>query len=90
MSSMIHNILIFLLIVSNICCQSQNFLEDQNQESSDNKIKIDVKQKYNVTLEGINAAHNVVAASFFPAQVSSIQLARDIEFSIFAEAERLV
>ena len=35
-------------------------------------------------------AHNVVAASFFPAQVSSIQLARDIEFSIFAEAERLV
>ena len=56
MSSMIHNILIFLLIVSNICCQSQNFLEDQNQESSDNKIKIDVKQKYNVTLEGINAA----------------------------------
>ena len=55
MSSMIHNILIFL-IVSNIFCQSQNFLEDQNQESSDNKIKIDVKQKYNVTLEGINAA----------------------------------
>ena len=34
--------------------------------------------------------HNVVAASFFPAQVSSIQLARDIEFSIFAEVERLV
>ena len=32
--------------------------------------------------------HNGVAASFFPAQVSSIQLARDIEFSIFAEAER--
>ena len=55
MSSMIHNILIFL-IVSNIFCQSQNFLEDQNQESSDNKITIDVKQKYNVTLEGINAA----------------------------------
>ena len=34
--------------------------------------------------------HNVVAASFFPVQVSSIHLARDIEFSIFAEVERLV
>ena len=31
-----------------------------------------------------------MAASFFPAQVSSIQFARDVEFSIFAEAERLV
>ena len=37
-----------------------------------------------------SSPHNVVAASFFPAQVSSIQLARDIEFSIFAEVERLV
>ena len=27
---------------------------------------------------------------FFPAQVCSIQFARDVEFSIFAEAERLV
>ena len=36
------------------------------------------------------AVHNGVAASFFPAQVSSIQFARDVEFSIFAEAERLV
>ena len=34
--------------------------------------------------------HNVVAASFFPAQVSSVHLARDVKFSIFAEAERLV
>ena len=34
--------------------------------------------------------HNAVAASFFPALVSSIQFARDVEFSIFSEAERLV
>ena len=34
--------------------------------------------------------HNGVAASFFPEQVRSIQFARDVEFSIFAEAERLV
>ena len=34
--------------------------------------------------------HNGVAASFFPAQVSSAHLARVVEFSIFAEAERLV
>ena len=33
--------------------------------------------------------HNGVAASFFPAQVSSIQFARDVKLSIFAEeAER--
>ena len=36
------------------------------------------------------ALHNAVAASFFPALVSSIQFARDVEFSIFSEAERLV
>ena len=34
--------------------------------------------------------HNAVAASFFPALVSLIQFARDVEFSIFSEAERLV
>ena len=37
-----------------------------------------------------DVCHNVVAASFFPALVSSIQFARDVEFSTFAEAERLV
>ena len=31
-----------------------------------------------------------MAASFFPAQVSSIQFARDVNCLIFAEAERLV
>ena len=49
MSSIVNNILIFILIANEICCQTQNF-------SSDNSIKIDVKQKYNVTLDGINAA----------------------------------
>ena len=38
----------------------------------------------------IDVHHNGVAASFFPAQVRSAHLARDVEFSIFAEAERLV
>ena len=44
----------------------------------------------NFSEQPVEVRHNVVAASFFPAQVSSIQLARDIEFSIFAEVERLV
>ena len=55
MSSMIIKVLIFLLITNEICCETQNF-ENQSRETSDNRIKIDVKQKYNVTLEGINAA----------------------------------
>ena len=37
-----------------------------------------------------DSCHNAVAASFFPALVSSIQFARDVEISIFSEAERLV
>ena len=49
MSSMINNLLIFILIANEVCCQTQNF-------SSEKRIQIDVKQKYNVTLEGINAA----------------------------------
>ena len=53
---MINKVLIFLLIANEICCETQNFLEDQSKETSDNRIRIDVKQKYNVTLDGINAA----------------------------------
>ena len=53
---MINKVLIFLLIANEICCQAQNSLENQIKESSVNRIQIDVKQKYNVTLEGINAA----------------------------------
>ena len=56
MSSMINKVLIFLLIANEIRCQTQNSFEKKIKESSDNSIKIDVKQKYNVTLEGINAA----------------------------------
>ena len=56
MSSMINKVLIFLLIANEIRCQTQNSFEKKIKESSDNSIKIDVKQKYNVTLEGLNAA----------------------------------
>ena len=51
MSSIVNNILILILVANKICCKTQNFSLD-----SDNRVKIDVKQKYNVTLEGINAA----------------------------------
>ena len=53
---MINKVLIFLLIANEIRCQTQNSFEKKIKESSDNSIKIDVKQKYNVTLDGINAA----------------------------------
>ena len=52
-----------------------------------NRWKQKNEKKYSL---GRVTGHNGVAASFFPAHLSSIQFARDVKFSIFAEAERLV
>ena len=67
--------------------------EGRDLKTKIEKLKLDLQMLQNENsemLKTLKGKHNGVAASFFPAQVSSAHLARDVEFSIFAEEESLV